>query len=496
MQANTFQQNLYRKPAQGSTAHTCLKDEQGIAMVIVMIALSILTLLSAYMFLSSAEELRISDNSESMVQARFAARAGIEHAREILKGLDFSGLLQGPDGAYDASAAHLTAARQFSYRNLLDWSTLRSLDILNPSSAVSSLADDGLISTATPGTSGTVLVDKPGVAFTSNPYGTGAITTARYFLKVSDNSGEASELIHDSADNPYIDGDGIVIVRSIGIAKTLSEGSGSGARRNSVAIYEARFQESSGPFDKLGSPAVVIGNDIAANFSGNAFSIIGTADGPGIATIDTTTGDSFDPAQILKTATNGKGTITGNCTGTDQNNCIADITSNLSPSKQRLTDPVWMYDFVFNQVPHMADNIIANGRVGSVNLGTDSNPKVTFVNGDLDATGGITGAGLLVVTGELQMGGSIQFDGLVLVIGKGAFWSHGMNRGIYGGIVVANLELVNGVPVFGRSQTTFDFDIRGNSDIATYDGSLSSLGSGLINVKQLSMREVTSSLDP
>jgi hypothetical protein len=103
---------------------------------------------------------------------------------------------------------------------------------------------------------------------------------------------------------------------------------------------------------------------------------------------------------------------------------------------------------------------------------------------------------LLVVTGELQMGGAIYFDGLVLAVGKGAFWAHGMNRGIHGGLIVSNLELENGVPIFGRSATTIDFDIRGNTDIAYYDHSLANMASRRIAVKQLSLREVTSLQDP
>jgi hypothetical protein len=497
MQAVAFKTNLRKKSNSDNTGYQRLKDEQGIAMILVLIALSLMTAFSAYMVVTSVEELRTSDNSESMIQARYAARAGIDHARELLKGMNFDGILQGTDGAYDSSADHLAAARQFSYRNLLNWSVLRSLSISDPTSAVSSLADDGLISTATPGHPGTVLAPKTGIAFTAaNPYGLGTITTARYFIKASDNNGDVSELAKDAADNPYIDGDGIIIVRSMGVARTIAESSGSSLRRNSVAVFEARFQNESSPFDNLGSPVVVIGNDIAANFSGNAFSITGTSDGPGIATIDSNPNDSIHPAAILKTATNGKGSVTGNCVGADQTNCIVDITGSLSNATKRLADPVWMYDFVFNQAPLMADNTITNGRMGSTNFGTTANPKITFVRGDLDATGGITGAGLLVVTGELQMGGSIQFDGLVLVAGTGEFWSHGMNRGIHGGLVVANLELVNGAPVFGRSQATFDFDIRGNSDIASYDSSLSSIANRMISVKQLSLREVTSSLDP
>jgi hypothetical protein len=502
MKAITFQPNLRRKSILDRALSPRVKDEQGIAMVLVLIVLSILAVFSAYLFLSSAEELKISDNSESMIQARFAARAGIEHARELLKGLSFTTVLKGPDGTFTNSSSYLTAARLASFRNPAPWATLRSLNLIDPTNDVSSLSDDGLINTG--GTTPTVFVPKTGIAFTAaNPYGSGTLTTARYFIKVTDNNGEVSEQAKDSTDSPFIDGDGTIIVRSVGVARTIVEGSGSSARRNSVAIFESRFMQGS-PFFDLGSPAIVIGHDVAANFSGNAFSIIGNSTGPGLATIDTDYADCLtNPSHCavtkLRDATGGKGTITGNCTGATADQCINDITLSVrnDPKKAMLLDPVWLYNFANNEVPAVADNIITNGSVGSVNLGTTANPKITFVRGDLSATGGITGAGILVVTGELAMGGSITFDGLVLVVGKGEFWAHGMNRGIRGGLIVANINIVNGVPVFGRASTSInDFDIRGNSDIATYDGSLANMGNGLMPLKQVSFREITNGIDP
>ena len=495
MQAITSQPNLPKNSEPGNTSDRGLKDEQGIAMILVMIALSLLIMCSAYLFLSSVEDLRISDNSESMIQARLAARAGIDHAREVLRGLTFNDLLKGPDGTYTNTTTYLDSARLASFRNPAPWATFRSLNIVDPTSDVSSLPDDGLINT---GLSGTVLIPKTGNAFTAaNPYGSGTITTARYFLKVTDNNGETAELARDAANNPFVDGDGTIIIRSVGVARTIQEGSGSNTRRNSVAIYESRFFQGS-PFANLGSPAVVVGSNIRANFSGNSFDIIGNSNGPGIGTVDTNTADGYDPAAILKTATAGKGTISGNCTAPNTNSCIADITASVTsdPAKSNLASASWLYDFVTNQAPAMADYTIpAGGSLTAANIGTAANPKITIAEGDLTATGDFYGAGLLVVKGALTMGGAIRWDGLVLVIGKGEFWTHGMNNGIYGGLVVAGVSLNgSGQPVFTAANT--DFDIRGNSNIATYDGSLANMGNGLVPLKQLSFREIPSGLDP
>jgi hypothetical protein len=470
-----------------------MKDEQGIAMILVLIALAILAIFAGFMFMSSAEEAKISDNSESMLQARFAARAGIDHARELLRGPLFNDVLQGPDGTHSTANDYIARARTAdSFRNWVDLATLRTMNIADPGSSVNGLPDDGMFNTGKVGTTnGTILVPKTGVTFT-----TGGNVTARYFLKATDNTKEEAIKAGGTLDDPFVDTDGTIVVRSTGIARTFAEGSGSSARRNSVAIYEARFQQSA-PFFNLGSPAIVIGSNIRANFSGNAFDIIGDGSGPGIGTIDTDIYDMYDPATILKLATAGKGNITGNCPAPDTNKCIADITNSVKndDQKKKLLDPAWLYNFVYNFVPSVADY----KRTGYTNLdssqvGTPTNPKITFIDGDCDFTGNTVGGGLLVVTGNLTMGGAIVWDGLVLVIGKGEFWTHGMNNGIYGGLIVAGVSKdANGVPRFTQANT--DFDIRGNSNIATYNGSLENMGNGLIPVRQLSMREITGGMD-
>jgi Tfp pilus assembly protein PilX len=72
--------------------------------------------------------------------------------------------------------------------------------------------------------------------------------------------------------------------------------------------------------------------------------------------------------------------------------------------------------------------------VGS--YGTDISPKITYVNGDYNLTGG---AGLLVVTGTLSMSGNTSYHGLIMVIGQGIFSSSGGGSGQYvGSIFVAN----------------------------------------------------------
>jgi len=55
---------------------------------------------------------------------------------------------------------------------------------------------------------------------------------------------------------------------------------------------------------------------------------------------------------------------------------------------------------------------------GTAPYGTSANPQITYVNGDFNF-GTSSGAGVLVVTGTLNMDGAANFNGLILVIGQG-----------------------------------------------------------------------------
>jgi Tfp pilus assembly protein PilX len=75
---------------------------------------------------------------------------------------------------------------------------------------------------------------------------------------------------------------------------------------------------------------------------------------------------------------------------------------------------------------------------GPTNWGTDTAPVINFIEGDY--SGGISGAGILVVTGTLTMSGTPSYNGLILVIGKGKVVKNGGGNGtLNGSLLVANL---------------------------------------------------------
>ena len=88
----------------------------------------------------------------------------------------------------------------------------------------------------------------------------------------------------------------------------------------------------------------------------------------------------------------------------------------------------------------MRGKAVRAGRLNPSDYGTYTNPKFTFVDGDVDFTGGSSGgAGLLILTGKYSQGGSAQFKGVILALGDGVVERNG-NPDTYGALVVAKFQ--------------------------------------------------------
>ena len=66
--------------------------------------------------------------------------------------------------------------------------------------------------------------------------------------------------------------------------------------------------------------------------------------------------------------------------------------------------------------------------------------NLIFVDGNFTLQSSMSGAGTLVVTGELTVNGSADWNGLILVLGDGDFFRVDAGNGkLAGGIIVANV---------------------------------------------------------
>jgi hypothetical protein len=480
--------------------HSGHKGDSGAALLIALLVLSLFSILGLYMTLNATVSVHISDNFESQIQATYAALAGLNHARALLRGLALDDVLKGSDGAYDKSLSYMTQAKSFVFRLPFSLMTAQTLNIFDPMADISAIPDDGIISTGCyNGVGGTVLIPMTGISQNApNPYGPGTILTSRYFVKVTDNNGDPSEIAGDPSDNPFFDGDGIVIVRSMGVAKTLSEKTGNIIRRNSVVVFETRLKRF--PTWDLGPALVVQGADVSVLLSG-AYEISGGAS-PGIGVINAAPFNGQSPTQMLRTAA-GSGNITG---GGQPNPSVSDITDRIraNPDQSLLLNPDYLWDFVFNQAPKIADNFLEGAQNWSEgnapNLGSYDNskawnapgqdPKITLVNGNLQISGSVSGGGMLIVTGDFSCSGLYSFNGLVLVVGTGKLAADGAGCGIEGELIIANLANTGGMIAFG----TPSISISGNSRFSSNRKAVQ-MAIGLIPASQISFREIAGS-DP
>ena len=126
--------------------------------------------------------------------------------------------------------------------------------------------------------------------------------------------------------------------------------------------------------------------------------------------------------------------------GAANKNTVADPIA-ASISNQNL--PAWLQSA--GQARHFLTtqkaNAISQGRYFTSfdgSAGTVASPAFTFVDGDCTLTGG---AGLLIVTGNLEMNGNPDFNGLIFVLGGGSVNRNGGGNGdIYGAIIVATFD--------------------------------------------------------
>ncbi len=93
---------------------------------------------------------------------------------------------------------------------------------------------------------------------------------------------------------------------------------------------------------------------------------------------------------------------------------------------------------LISQLIQSADTILYSGTYtsGTV-LGTLDNPKITFVQGDVNFAGNASGSGILVVYGDLTCAGNFSYNGLVIVYGNTSISASASgNSAIYGGMFV------------------------------------------------------------
>ncbi len=360
------------------------ENEKGIVLIGAIALIAILALLGTVSIVTTSTELLISKNHKTGVQANYIARAGTEHARQVLKLLNAASV---DTGSFTDEIANVVGTNTTleGYTGIDDVPIVGTTNLGNGSYKVY-LTND-LIDGYTNQTDSNKKICLTSIATTSG--GSQAVVELTVFI------------------NELFPPPGAIAL--LGSGATFI-----GGNSNAKDLYGD---------DQCGSdppkPVVTLSDaiDVAA--------VQAAISKPDTYHTEDEFGDpvtfSDDPDAIV----------------TDVPQSIIDgIESNYGID---LLDPADLDNLVAT-IKEQADTVAPDGSTdATVYLGNTGDLQIVVVTGDFTMSGSSNGAGILVVTGTLTFSGSPSYTGLILVIGEGSVIRNGGGNGtLSGAIIVAN----------------------------------------------------------
>ncbi len=361
------------------------RNQKGIVLPVALVFLVVLGMMGGAAIMMTRTDMKISGNYKNSEQAFYVAEAGIENARETLRALNAA---SGIKNAFSDELAGVTGSN-----GVLDGYTSGTDDV--------------------PLLNGTTL-------------GNGT-----YTVYLTNDSVEGSLNLTDSN-------------QTVTLISVATGPNGSNATIESTVKTFALFPPP-GSITLLGSGASFTGNmSNAKNLHGDdqcssgtpkpVIAVTDSGDVPSIqASINSSkpktyhTKDSFgnpvdaetDPDAITKAISSS---------------ILASINSNYGIN---LNDAHSLNNFV-TDLKQLADTVASGGTdANSVYVGAPGDTRIVVVDGDFNLNN--SGAGILLVTGELTFQGTITYTGIILVFGEGSMRRQGGgNNMIKGGIIIAD----------------------------------------------------------
>jgi Tfp pilus assembly protein PilV len=444
-------------------------SEQGFALIIALLTLLLISAALMGMFAMTNTETNVSANFRDEQTAYFASKAGIEEARDrmrftatnsltpkttlanVLPGANFGVLYVTNPAVAETVAPWLTtgtnypddeickeitcaggvptgtwyvpaqsASTSYAAAPILPWKWVRVMEKVNKPSLTSKLM---------PVDGSTGIGPTAGLRVCWN--GTNEIVTAAASCKLANSS--------------YLP-----VYELTALAVTPS-----GSRRmRQYEIYQTPFPGIPGAFVFDGSnPSFNPPNSSAFNVSGTDVAqgpnagagcdpginqpALGAYDNTSVATLD---GDMVGPPDRSSQYTSSAPYAT--------TPAVSNVNSSLSSNYLNLTTVGGLTNLV-NLITGAAGANVYGYPYGTspTNLGTSTAPVVNVVNGDYTYTG--SGAGILLVTGQLTLNGNFSYNGIILAIGEGAITKSGGGGGTVNGAMFAANLYSNPVPAGG-----------------------------------------------
>ncbi len=461
------------KPTEISSRVASSAQQKGFALLLAVVVAVLLTLIGLTLTRSSLTEVQMSGDFEAHEKAQLIADAGFNIARNALRGQDLSVVLATPSAFPRYLNYEQPPDGSPALRNPIAVYEARNIDFRHAPTPIGVRTLYGSMT----------------------PAGGTEQGGGRFFASVSDNLDEGPLGLPE---DPRLDSDYTIYLRVVGLhpgtnAEVNTVGT---SAKNALCILEGLLRRDFS-FD-LASPLVVYGQEIAANFSGNSFDLVGDANHAAVTTLynDPASGDAAAAYEDMINAIGRKGTVVGEPgpDGISVQDGTEDIRNSNNPDATNVFDPVFMDRFM-TYLEQVADQVYPTDphlSGSEIHMGTVDHPQITVAQQDLTLNGGGTGAGVLVVRGVFDLGGAFVYDGLVLVVGDGELRLHGANKTLRGGVYVANVEVdADGNRTFG----TPTVEISGNSNFVFSSDDLK-MAINLLPLKTLSLRELTPDLEP
>lgn len=355
--------------------------ERGSAMLMAIFAMVLLTAMGAALLFNSSTEVKMAQAGIRAKQAFYFAEAGLEHGRTALHnvngGNDFSDDLAGVAGL----------------NNRIDFDPQTLVPVFGPNGNLTGFTghgDDSLFTPITP------LADGWYAAFLTND--------------------------PEEEEWKIVDGDKKVMIAGIGVGP-----GGSFEIVQAIFLREEIFPSYPpatitllGPLPEFegaqSSPKVYDGEDCGVS---------GATTVPVVGTIGSAA-EAHAENGITSNPTFSSGTYSDEGT-------FVDLTVP-GPLVASTIDPLWTDCLALKEMVEtvrLVAHWTCNG--GGCPLPAMSPNTVMFADGDYAVPGGISGQGMLLVTGELDLHGGADWQGLIYVIGEGRFVRSGSGNGVISG---------------------------------------------------------------
>jgi hypothetical protein len=112
-----------------------------------------------------------------------------------------------------------------------------------------------------------------------------------------------------------------------------------------------------------------------------------------------------------------------------------------SPSVYSSPDTTDWEEIVMNTI-FAADITVSSGTYSSGTFGTPTEPKITFMNGEIHLSGTCQGDGIMIINGNLTMSGDFTYRGIILVYDKSSIDCQITgNGGVYGTTILVGSDV-------------------------------------------------------